>query len=196
MRSLLFSILAFLVALVLGIGSALYAIRHGVPDATERSGAWISWPGEGHPDVDSYTRAYVAASGRLPITSTAARYFFAHTDDHGRPLTSDCNYLLRGSPVDARWWSLALYDGKGHLIPNPSDRYSFNSDDVLRRSDGTYRINLARGARPENWLPTGKGHGHSLMLMLRVYDLAETNSTGIGQLDPKRLPKIKRLSCR
>jgi hypothetical protein len=195
MRSLIFGIVAFLVALVLGIGSAFYAIRDGVPVATEWAGPWISWPSEGHPDADIYTRAYLARSGRLPVTSTSVRYFFARTDDQGRPLTSACEYALRGSPLNARWWSLALYDGRGHLIANPSERYSVNSKDVLRRSDGSYRLTLASQARPENWISTGAKRDRPLLLVLRVYELRETDPDGIGKLAPDRLPKIERRQC-
>ncbi len=195
MRALLLGIAAFFVALLLGIGSAFYAIRNGVPYATNKTGPWISWPNEGHPDADVYTHAHIASSGRLPITSTAARYFLARTDDSGRPLTSSCQYLLIGEPLDARWWSLALYDGNGMLIANPSDRYSFNSSDILRRSDGSYHVILARNARPENWLSTGVQPKRRLQLLLRVYDPKQTNRIGIGLINLDRLPKIERQSC-
>lgn len=195
MRVLLIGILAFGLALFLGIGSALYAIRFGVPYATTRSGPWISWPGEGHPDADPYTRAYLARSGRLPVTSTTVRYFFATTDQNGRDLTSSCDYELEGGPLAARWWSIALYDGDGGLIANPSDRYSLNSAEMLRRSDGSYHLALARNARPENWLPAGTAPHRKLQLVLRVYDTQETNPDGIGQIDETRLPRIERLSC-
>ena len=41
---------------------------------------------EGNPNADPYTQAHVARSGRLPLTSTVARYFVARTDSAGRTL--------------------------------------------------------------------------------------------------------------
>src|SRR3989304_6179596 len=117
--------------------------------------------------------------GPLPLTSTVARYFVARTDSAGRTLTSTCEYSVEGSPLNARWWSLAVYDENGGLIENPSARYSFNSEEALRHSDGTFRINLSSKARPENWLPSGTADQH-LVLLLRIYSPRETAASGIG----------------
>jgi hypothetical protein len=149
---------------------------------------------EGNPNSDPYTEAHVARSGRLPLTSTVARYFVARTDSAGRTLSSDCEYSIQGAPLNARWWSLAVYDEYGGLIENPSARYSFNNEELLRHADGTYRINLSRNARPENWLPSGT-EDQSLNLMLRIYGPRETDASGIGLVPPERLPKIERKSC-
>ena len=75
MRALGYFIGTFAVALVLGIGSAWYMIERGSPLTTVRAGPWKSWLSEGNPNADPYTRAHLARSGRLPLTSTAARYF-------------------------------------------------------------------------------------------------------------------------
>lgn len=195
MRTLLHLIALFAIALLLGIGSAWYMIEYGSPLTTKRVGPWASWISEGNPNADPYTKAHLARSGRLPLTSTTARYFFARTDSGGRQLTSACEYSIEGSALDARWWSIAVYDEHGSVIENPSERYSFNSDEAIRRTDGTYRITLANNARPENWLPSGSGPERKLELMLRIYGPRETDSAGIGQVPDDRLPKIERKSC-
>src|SRR5262245_46293452 len=195
MRTLIQLIAVFAIALVLGTSSARYMIEEGSFLTTQRAGPWSSWLSEGNPNADRYTKAHLARSGRLPLTSTTARYFLARTDSAGSDLSSDCEYLIEGYGIDARWWSLALYDRNGSVIANPSDRYSFNSDETVRRSDGTYRIYLARNARPENWLPTGTGPEQSLMLFFRVYGPRQSDSDGIGQVPNDRLPRIERLSC-
>jgi hypothetical protein len=194
MRTLVQLIAVFAVALVLGISSARYMIEEGSFLTTQRAGPWASWLSEGNPNADLYTKAHLARSGRLPLTSTTARYFTASTDSQGYHLTSDCEYLIEGSALNARWWSLAVYDEHGSLIENPSQRYSFNSEEAIRRSDGTYHINLASNARPENWLPTGTA-GKNLVLMLRIYSPREIDSSGIGQIPNDRLPKIERKAC-
>lgn len=194
MRSLVYFIATFVIALILGIGSAWYMIEHGSPLTTTKAGPWEGWLSAGNPHADYYTRAHVARSGRLPLTSTVARYFVARTDNNGHALSADCAYLITGRPLNARWWSIALYDEYGSLIANPSGRYSFNSEEMLRHADGSYRVNLARNARPENWLPTGAADQH-LTLMLRIYGPRDTDATGIGLIPSDRLPKIERLSC-
>jgi hypothetical protein len=194
MRSFIYFVATFVAALILGIGSAWYMIERGSPLTTTKVGPWDGWISAGNPNADFYTRAHVARSGRLPLTSTVARYFVARTDDDGRLLSSDCEYLVVGGALNARWWSLALYDEYGGLIANPSSRYSYNSEEMLRHSDGTFHVTLSRNARPENWLPSGETDQH-LVLMLRAYGLRETDSSGIGIIPNDRLPKIERKSC-
>jgi hypothetical protein len=194
MRDLAYFIGTFVVALFLGMGSAWYMIEYGSPLTTTKVGPWSSWESEGKPDADPYTKAHVARSGRLPLSSTVARYFMARSDSSGHALISSCEYAIEGAPLNARWWSIAVYDEYGGLIDNPTGRYSFNSEELLRHSDGTYRINLASKARPENWLPSGTEDQH-LILLLRIYSPRETDPLGVGLIRPERLPKIERKSC-
>ena len=194
MRSLAYFIGTFVVALMLGIGSAWYMIERGSPLTTTKVGPWASWITEGNPNADPYTEAHVARSGRLPLSSTVARYFTARTDSAGHTLTSACQYSIVGSPLNARWWSLAVYDENGGLIENPSGRYSFNDEELLRHADGSFRINLSSKARPENWLPSGAVE-QPLMLMLRIYSPRETDASGVGLVPGERLPTIERTGC-
>ena len=80
------------------------------------------------------------------------------------------------------------------MIENPSARYSFNSEEALRHSDGMFRINLSSKARPENWLPSGTADQH-LLLLLRIYNPRETDASGVGLVPGDRLPKIERKEC-
>lgn len=195
MRALGYFIGAFAVALILGIGSAWYMIERGSMLTTTRIGPWTSWLSEGNPNADPYTRAHLARSGRLPLTSTAARYFSASTDSNGGRLSGACEYTIVGAPLNARWWSIALYDSRGSIVPNPSNRYSFNSEEAIRRSDGSYEIHVSQKARPGNWLPNGDDPDRSLTLLLRVYGPRETDVSGIGQIPAESLPKIELKRC-
>ena len=194
LRTLVQLIAVFAVSLVLGISSARYMIEEGSFLTTQRAGPWASWLSEGNPNADLYTKAHLARSGRLPLTSTTARYFTASTDSQGYHLTSDCEYLIEGSALNARWWSLAVYDENGGLIENPSGRYSFNDEELLRHADGSFRINLSSKARPENWLPSGAVE-QPLVLMLRIYSPRETDASGVGLVPGERLPTIERTGC-
>ena len=64
MRSLAYFIGTFVVALMLGIGSAWYTIERGTLLTTAKVGPWSGWVTEGNPNADPYTKAHVARSGR------------------------------------------------------------------------------------------------------------------------------------
>lgn len=194
MRSLLTLIAAFIVALSLGLSSAWHMIANGSPLTTKTIGPWTVWYGAGSPNADPYTKAYLAREGRLPITSTSALYYYARSDETGEPLTSQCDYVIVGVPINAAWWSLAAYDGSGRLIPNKAGRHAFNRTDIVRSADGRFRIVLASSARDGNWLPTGDRE--SLIVLLRIYGPRDFNDTIKGRLIEEKLPAINRARCR
>lgn len=169
-------------------------IEEGSALTTSRIGPWSVWRSAGKPDADPYTIAYMARAGRLPINATTALYFFADSDSNGALLESRCEYVIEGRPINSAWWSLAVYDGTGRLIPNKAGRHSFNRTDVARRADGSYRIVLAKRARPGNWLPSSQQG--SLKLVLRAYNLQDAeriDETGGNQLN---LPTIRKVVCK
>lgn len=193
MRSLLNLLFIFIIALILGLSSAWYMIEEGSALTTSRVGPWSVWRSAGKPDADPYTKAHMARAGRLPITATSALYFFADGDETGNSLLSSCEYVVEGRPLNAAWWSLAVYDGTGRLIPNKAGRHSFNRTDVARRADGSFRIVLARSARPGNWLPTAEQG--SLKLVLRAYDLRDADSVLDKAAAERGLPTIRKVVC-
>lgn len=193
MRSLLHLLLIFVVALILGLGTAWHTIEEGSALTTSHVGPWSVWRSAGKPDADPYTKAHVARAGRLPITASTALYFYANKDEKEEQLSSDCEYVIEGQPLNAAWWSLALYDGTGRLVPNKASRHSFNRTDVARRADGSFRIVLARSARPGNWLPSAKQG--SLQLMLRAYGLRDATSVLDQDAATRGLPTIRKVVC-
>lgn len=193
MRALLNLVLIFGLSLGAGLGSAWYLIENGSVLTTRHVGPWTVWGTAGNPKSDPYTRAHLARSGRLPITSTNALYYFANTDMTGEPLSSDCEYVIDGTPMNSAWWSLAVYNEENRLIANEAGRHAYSSRNVVRRNDGTYRIVLARTARPGNWLPTGDSDG--LQLLFRIYGPQGSDSTTIGRSIDDDLPEIIKLGC-
>ena len=182
-----------LLAFTLGLGTAWYAIVSGTPLSTARLGAWDHWEMLGSPLGDPYTKAHMARSGQLPFSPTNALYFEAFRDSEGAALQTSCNYILTGNPLVGDWWTLSLYQGT-RLMDNPAGRLSFNSHNIMRRSDGSYQIALSSTVMPGNWYPlTGSGRFHIILRLYNPHVSTQTKSTAqIAQ----NLPRIKKTDCR
>lgn len=194
MRIIFDSVLVLAIAVVIGLGSAWHMIDEGSALTTGTIGPWSVWHSAGNPDADPYTRAHIARSGRLPITSTSAAYYFAETDDDGRTLVSDCQYILEGQAFNAAWWSLTLYDETGRLVANKARRHAFSDRELTLSRDGRYRIVLGRDVRPGDWLPSGL-KDKRLKLVIRVYGPRDDGGPGRTNNNLERLPAIARESC-
>jgi hypothetical protein len=86
---------------------------------------------------------------------------------------------------------LTLYDPRGHLVGNALDRPGFTSQEIVRRSDGSFEIAVAPRARPGNWLPTNGVE--SYVLMLRLYDTPVGVTTRAAREVP--MPAISVQTC-
>lgn len=91
------------------------------------------------------------------------------------------------------WWSVSVFDDAGRMIANPAERYTFTSDTIGMKSDGSFIISLSRDARPDNWLPTG-GAGR-LAVTLQMLDLGVRAVAREDESTEKRLPIIRRVNC-
>ena len=180
-------------AIAVGIGSAWYMTEHGSDLTNRRIGPWTVWTTAGRTDADPYTRAYIARSGRLPITSATARYYFAKTDSAGRVLDSSCQYLVRGAGPLSEWWSLAAYDMEGKLMENPAERYAINSAAVLRDNAGRYSIVLSSDSHPGNWLPVSSNY--RFQLVLRAYRPDYKTDETVDDQESEQLPEVVRTKC-
>jgi hypothetical protein len=186
-------ILFVLIAVAGGLGSSWYMIERGNGMTTRNFGAWTAWMAAGRADADPYTRAHFMRRGMLPVSSALAITFEAVTDDDGQRLHSSCTYDLQGEEPPARFWSISVFDENGALIPNPAERYSYNTSTALRSPGGRLSISLARSARPGNWLPTAGAGRISLVLTVEELRDAAPGRTGPWTWRP---PKIRRVSCR
>ena len=194
MRSLAYFVGTFVVALMLGHRLGLVHDRARLA-SDDHQGRPLGRLGQrGQPQCRSLHQGACCAERQASPHLDRRPLFRGPHRQRRAALTSDCEYSIEGSPLNARWWSLAVYDEYGGLIDNPSARYSFNSEEMLRHADGTFRVNLSSNARPENWLPSGAADQH-LVLLLRIYSPRETDGSGIGLIPGDRLPKIERKSC-
>jgi hypothetical protein len=190
-RLLFGTLLILLIAAGVGLGSTFYALDRGAAFGALRIGSWTAFPKTGTVDADPYARATIARSGQLPIALGDGVSFVAKTDDAGRPLDGRCSVVLNGITPAARFWTLTLYSPDGELVPNALSRHGFTSEEVVRRADGSFAINIDPRAAPGNWLPTGGVDRYELVL--RFYDTAVGVATKAGHEVP--MPAITTEIC-
>ncbi len=167
-RLIFITLLALILATVVGLGATWLTATRGTDLGTLTIGAWTARPKTGTADVDPYSRASIARSGELPVGTGDGVAFSATTDDRKRPLDGRCDVVVSGVTPAARFWTLTLYDSKGHLVANSLQRYGFTSQEIIRGADGAFEIRVASRSRAGNWLPTGGIERYALML--RLYD--------------------------
>lgn len=182
-------------ALIMGLGSANYLIDDGFALILRRGGPWQAWVNAGSSSADPYTRAHIAVTGQLPITSASGLTYFAEHDENGDALSSDCDYEIIARPFNAVWWTIAAYDEDGNLIPNKANRHAFSSQSLTILPDGTQRIALAPRARPGHWLPSGEDKYITLVLRIIRPLAVEGNDDNEQDHHAEFLPQIRRTSC-
>lgn len=168
MRLLFVALVALTLAAAVGLGSTWMTTTRGTELGTLTIGAWTARPRIGTVDIDPYSRATVTRNGELPIGAGDGIAFTAMRDDKKKPLDGRCDVVVGGVTPAARFWTLTLYDSKGHLVANALQRYGFTSEEIVRGADGGFEIHIASRARSGNWLPTGGIERYALML--RLYD--------------------------
>ncbi len=181
-------------ALVIGLGSAWWAINSGFGSALQ-NGAWSTDPAIGSETASPYARAAVARAGLLALNKSETVYFTAFTDDAGEPLNTKCSYRLDGQPLATRWWSITAYAADHYLIPNSANRHSQAMNTVSRNPDNGFSITLSPQGGGENGIPTGfsgTGEGDSFSLTLRLYNPAEET---YSNLETIALPTIAKEAC-
>jgi hypothetical protein len=190
-RLLFVTLLALILATVVGLGATWLTATRGTDLGTLTIGAWTARPKTGTADVDPYSRATIARNGELPIGTGDGVAFSATTDDRKRPLDGRCDVVVSGVTPAARFWTLTLYDSKGHLVANSLGRYGFTSQEIIRGADGSFEVRLAPRSRAGNWLPTGGIERYALML--RLYDTPVGVATRTQRDAP--MPSIATAGC-
>lgn len=187
--------IGWVVAITLGlIGGAALAVsqmRHRGLGDDIRVGPWTTARDIGTATTDARTRAVVALRGLLALPTSEARYFTATTDNAGRALSGKCSYILAGGTIEARWWSVTLYDKGGWLIANRWNRHSVGSAAIAPEQQGDWRVAISPDEQLGAWIPTATDDAFELTL--RAY-----RPRGTLASDPARvtLPTITRGECR
>lgn len=153
-------------------------------------GPWQTSLNYGLRETDALTRARVARAGLLALPARETIYWQAQSDSGGAPLDGSCTYRLSGVPMDARWWSITLYDTAGYLMPNRANLWSVNGANIALDDAGRWQVMIAPAPVDGAWLPATQGQGFHLTL--RMY-----NPGRRLRADPASvaLPRIERVSC-
>ena len=191
MRLLFITLMTLLIASGVGISATWITTTRGTEFGALRIGAWTARPKTGTSDVDPYSRATITRNGELPIGTGDGVAFTATADDAKKPLDGRCDVVVSGVTPAARFWTLTLYDRKGHLVANALQRYGFTSQEIVRGADGSFEIHIASRSRSGNWLPTGGIERYALML--RLYDTPVGVATRTQRDAP--MPAIATVSC-
>ena len=177
--------------LAVGLGGAWALTGGGLGVGAIRNGPWTTSLGYGTKATDPLTRAMVARSGLLALPAKETVYWMARSDAAGEPLDGHCRYSLSGKPLDARWWSVTVYDDRGYLVDNPARVWSVNGANVPLDDKGEWRVTIS----PEKpgdaaWLPGIKGQ--PFQLTLRMY-----NPGAAFRADPAKaaLPRLVKEGC-
>ncbi len=180
-----------LAGLAVGAGVAIWQIRSSGMGADITIGPWVTGRDIGTENTDLQTRAVVALRGLLALPKEEARYFTTRTDSAGEPLSGKCSYTVAGGPMEARWWSITLYDPEGWLIVNRWNRHSVGSAAVTPDASGNWTFTVSPGEQEGNWIPTATDGEFDLTL--RTYRPRGGLASDPGSA---RLPTITRGECR
>ena len=190
MRFALKLALSIAIAIVIGGGSAVLFAERIFESQTVRNGPWRTSLLAGSTSADVYTRAAVAQSGLLALNPSEAVYFVATRDNDGKPLKGNCNYVLKGGALPARWWSITAYGSDYFLMDNKKHRYSFTDRELLKDAKDRFVLSVSALRKPEPWLPV-RDRG-SFSLLLRLYNPDRGIATRPETAD---LPSIDQEGC-
>jgi hypothetical protein len=190
-RLLIGTLFGLAIAAVVGLGLTYLSLTRGAAFGGLSIESWTAWPKSGTTDADPYVRASIARSGRLPTAMGDGVAFTLQSDDEGKVLDGRCDVVISGVTPVARFWTMTLYNPNGALVANSTNRYGFTSQEIVRRSDGTFEIVVSPRASAGNWLPTGGVERYELIL--RLYDTAVGVSTKAGREVP--MPDVMTRSC-
>lgn len=194
LRTLVFLTSIIILSALIGVSSAYILIEREEPLDSISVGAWKAYPTAGTPEADPYSVAIYTRGGYIPLASGEGLSLTARTDSSGQALDPACSYRIAGRTPTARLWTLTAVDAHGRLQQTVPGRNHLDSQNLLRRGDGSFEITASAQVKSGNWLPlpTNPAPGSGLRFVLRLYDAPVT--TGAA-LDGVSVPDIDRISC-
>ncbi|WP_419913255.1 DUF1214 domain-containing protein [Hoeflea sp.] len=188
-------IIAAIVAIAFGgaMLSAVYALQATIGFGSIAIGPWTAWPLAQTERADPYAKAHRARAGQLLLGDAEGLVFFADSDSDGERLVVECNYVISGQTPPARFWTLHATDADDALLEVNSDFPSaFHSQNVAKRQNGAFVINVSGTPKTGNWLATGRRY-QPFKLVLTLFD---TPTAGSSRLIDLQMPEIIRQECR
>lgn len=154
---------------------------------------WRIAPLVGTNAADPYTRAAIAKSGLLALTRKEAIYLSAESESEtGQKLSENCDYLIEGKPLPARWWSITLYAEDDFLAQNEDDHPSF--DATKSHGNANFRV-IISPQKPASGDWISSKNGGNFDLTLRMYNPDPIRSDA-KLPEALRMPKITKINCR
>lgn len=142
---------------------------------------WLATIGTGTYGSDYRKRTAANLVGLWANTNAEVVYYVVTKDADDKPLNGDNAYVLKFSGNERpeamvnAYWSIILVDVPDYrVVPNPMNRFNFNSYSGLKSApDGSLSLLFANApdaslAPDSNWLPAPKGRGFSLTLRMYV----------------------------
>ncbi|GGB61572.1 DUF1214 domain-containing protein [Blastomonas aquatica] len=183
--------LMLVAGIALGSGIAVLQLRDSFAADGIANGPWRTAHKVGTADASVATRASIALRGLLALPEREAIYFNAASDSEGRALTGACRYRVTGGAIDARWWSLTLYDAKGYLIPNVAGAHSLGSAALSPAETSRWQVNIGPARTSAHWIAVPDDQPFELTL--RAYHPSQRLLRERGTVD---LPQIERAECK
>ncbi|MCZ2328499.1 DUF1214 domain-containing protein [Bartonella sp. F02] len=152
-------------------------------------GKWNTYPQIGTMETDPYTRARSAKHGNISLGRTESLIFQLWEDNHGRPLRSHCNYILKGFLPEARLFT--LYTADKFLKPYISTDavpFALHTHNIIYENDGSLYIHISPTPQIGNWLAIVSPEEFGLILTL--YDTSIISATELQKLTMPSLEKI------
>lgn len=195
LRTLSTVCLIVILGALIGISTAYVLIEREEPLDSVSVGSWKAYPNAGTAEADPYSVAIYTRGSYIPLASGEGLALTARFDADGVSLDPSCDYRITGRTPTARLWTLTAVNGHGRLAETTAGRTHVDSQNLLRKADGSFEIIASRRAQAGNWLPLPPTATASdgLRFVLRLYDAPVT--TGAA-LDGVSVPAIERASCR
>ena len=181
-------ILLLLFGLLTGVSIGIFRITHWTgDDATIINGSWREH-NLANVGTDRLLTARIADVVLYALRPDETLYLIAREDDEGKPLRAEHDYVIRGVPLRARYWSITMYGDDYFLIPNEAGRYNFNMMNLKYESDSSFTIHVSAKKKEGNWLPSGSSR--RFCLALRLY---EPDKELYENIRTVRLPSIQQV---